>query len=226
VASIWVPPALRPGLELLRDLSEDDSARLTQEVRELPTFLPIATLVTGIGSALPDEKQNLASELVDSLIGLVTQMEHLDWTAQQIADATSEAPGVAPEEPAKRAVFRDRLLTILEARSVRSTARASDLLIHHERAFRSARVFTDIRPVFGTDVTEAPDGAVVLHMLEMNYWSNGEHKSIYLALDRGDLERLRAVVDRALTKEKTLDPILTTASLKQFSVEQRNSQEP
>jgi hypothetical protein len=208
-------------LEVLRNLDEENAARLIQAVRELHKFRPIPELVAKVGEVLPENQQGLASEVVDSLIALVTQMEHQQWTVDGIAKAISESPGLAPEDAPDRPAFADRIAQLLNTPAIRSSARAADLLIHHQHAFRSARVFTDVRPVFSDDVAQPPDGAVIVQMLELTYWSNGELVSIYLALDIGDLEQLRRVLDRALKKEKTLDAVLDSAALTKFTPERR-----
>jgi hypothetical protein len=81
------------------------------------------------------------------------------------------------------------------------------------RVFHSARILTDIRPVFGRDADVPPIGAVIAHVLKIDYFSQGDSGSLYVSLNNRDLELLRNLVDRAFTKLKTLRAVLESTGL-------------
>jgi hypothetical protein len=107
----------------------------------------------------------------------------------------------------------------LDLDSVTTTGRALDLLTEHEHVFHSARVLTDIRPVFGDDPAESPNGALVVESLKLEYFDEGATCSIYLALSHGDLRSLRDTIDRALGKSETIQGLLGQIGLPHFDAE-------
>jgi len=90
-------------------------------------------------------------------------------------------------------------------RTLGTAAKAGSVLTQHERVFQAARIMTDLRPIFHVDVSEKPDAAVIIHMLKITQRGlGGQHKDLYFALDHNDIVAMQKVIERALTKEKTL----------------------
>ena len=72
-----------------------------------------------------------------------------------------------------------------------------------------ARFLSDIRPIFHLDVSEKPDSAVIIHMLQITQRDNfGNHADQYFALDSNDIRHLKTLIDRALKKEETLKGLM------------------
>jgi hypothetical protein len=55
------------------------------------------------------------------------------------------------------APFAERLSTLLNLECLLLAARAMDIGTEHDRVFHDARIFTDVRPVFGPDVSAGAD---------------------------------------------------------------------
>ncbi len=88
------------------------------------------------------------------------------------------------------------------------SAKAVDIMTAHQRQFTTVRTFTDLRPIYGPDVSKRPVAALILHKLQVNYLENGESKQIFFALDRHDLLKFQDVLERALQKGQTLQSTL------------------
>jgi hypothetical protein len=108
------------------------------------------------------------------------------------------------------AKFRKFIITALSLEStVGTAAKAGRILTQHERIFASARILTDVRPIFHLNVSEKPDSAVIIHMLRITQRDNFGHMSDkYFALDSNDIRNLKALIDRALRKEETLKALV------------------
>jgi hypothetical protein len=84
------------------------------------------------------------------------------------------------------------------------SAKALDVMTDHQRVFMSARVLTDLRPIFRFDVSEAPAAMVPVHTLKCTYRSEGVPRDFYVAMDSIDLANLVETLQRALAKDKSL----------------------
>ena len=110
--------------------------------------------------------------------------------------------------------LRSHLGRLLNVSNLRMAAKAHRLQRAGERLYCDAKILSDIRPVFDEDVETVPAGAVVGHTLRLGYHERGEHKEFFVVLDDVDLEKLRAVIERAESKNKTLLKLLKGSGLK------------
>ena len=118
-------------------------------------------------------------------------------------------------------VLADRASALLETAAIGTTAIAVDLQTQHARNYQQARILTDIRPVFPDAIDEAPTGAVIVEVLQIQTWTrDGESETLVVALDEKDLTQLEQVVDRALKKTATLRRFLEKAELTYFQLEE------
>ena len=79
----------------------------------------------------------------------------------------------AAEDRPSAAKNLKRLLTI---RQLSMIAKARSLHIDHANVFCSARVITDLRPVFDADVGEEPTDFVVVHTLKLGFHLSEAHE--------------------------------------------------
>jgi hypothetical protein len=109
--------------------------------------------------------------------------------------------------------LKERARDILQVESLDLIARAHNVLLEHSRTYSSARIVSDIRTVFGNDVTEQPDAAVVVHMMNMIYYKGGRRETFVVALDEKDIDLLIGVLERAKAKSKTLQQTITNSGV-------------
>jgi hypothetical protein len=108
--------------------------------------------------------------------------------------------------------------TLAMHRSVGTASKTGHVMTQHERIFQAARILTDVRPVFHPDVADTPDAAVVVHMLRITQRNNqNEPSDIFVAMDRNDVRRLRATIDRALAKEEAITKALSKAGIERIN---------
>lgn len=111
--------------------------------------------------------------------------------------------------------LRSFLIAALSLENTLGTAaKAGYVLTQHERIFVNARILTDIRPIFHSNVSEKPGSATLVHMLRMTHRDN--HRNYldeYFALDSNDIRHLKELIDRALKKEETLKALMKNAGV-------------
>jgi hypothetical protein len=94
---------------------------------------------------------------------------------------------------------------------LRVSAKAATLLFDEERGFSNARVITDVRPVFGDDIS-SPDisAAFIIHSLRISYRGRSENSEFFVSMSTKDLRDLRKVIDRALDKAEGLEHVMSS----------------
>ena len=115
-------------------------------------------------------------------------------------------------------VLRKRITVVLGIESLGLVVKAQDVLVAHARTYARARILSDIRPVFGNDVSAQPPAAVIVHMLNMIYNRAGRRENFTVALDEKDINQLIEVLERARVKNKTLKEIIEKSGLRYIGV--------
>lgn len=106
------------------------------------------------------------------------------------------------------ATFRSAFTRLMDVETLRVVAKAIRLQRDGERLYCSAKILSDIRPVFGSDPTTKPLGAVLTHTMKVGYHEGREHKEFHVVLETADLIALEDVVSRAIAKDRTLRQFL------------------
>ena len=216
--ALKVPAVYEDGIRALGDLAANEADELTAALGRAPSFASFDELVGHVRTALPALGQDEAGSVVNALFGLRTMLRLREGDVLEFANDVSAA--LFPQDPEKREQLSNLLISLVMCAAVASSASAAELTLLAERNYRSARILSDIRPVFSDDLDEAPGGAVVLHRLSLSYWNDrGERETIEVVLDYGDLVNLEGVVTRAQKKAKTLHITLQQSGLKQFQLE-------
>jgi predicted RNA-binding protein YlqC (UPF0109 family) len=128
--------------------------------------------------------------------------------------ATGNESLILPEEEQNE--FQDKMSKLLSLSTLGVASKIEQLREDFAKTFHAAKILTDIRPVFAKP-EERPVGAAVTHTLKIEYHEEGEHKEFYVALDAEDLEKLKAVLQRAGAKASSLKSLLKAANLPDLS---------
>jgi hypothetical protein len=153
------------------------------------------------------------AQIAESLAGLYTARSMRDVPTEEFLDSVCDAMEALPQDElrlphAEREQFKNKLRPLLSSEFFSIVAKAYDL-VTEERTFCSARILTDLRPVFSARVEDGPQAMVVMHTLKLVYHEGSRrHEEFFVALDAEDLRTLRKVVDRAEAKAEALRPAL------------------
>ncbi len=156
-------------------------------------------------------------QIVLTLMSLYHLIEHSGRSPEDVASEVVSAlqydniGDLEDDENAARD-FREFLLQLLSFdQSLGVTLKAGELLIENENNFSSARVVSDLRPVFLNRDDPEPRAAMVVHKLRIEIHETGYQ--YYFALDSLDIRLLQQVLQRAELKEKALKQTAEKAGL-------------
>jgi len=215
--ALRIPPPHREPLKRLYQLVETDAEALIALLGDLPAFLSTPELASEIATLWPALDDDELRELTLALLSISTQS--LRWSAEKIGLLISESKDLdIPDEG--REPFGAVLARVVETPVLQTSAKAVSVLNQQERLFETARIMSDIRPIFGDDPSERPAGAVVVHTLSIEHHIDGRKGTFNVAMDRNDLVELEAAVDRAIKKGGTLSSVVEAAGLALFELEE------
>lgn len=154
-----------------------------------------------------------------ALTGALSVLESQDpeeISEAALALANSSKLSLTDKQRERLAGLLERLLTLPQ---VITSAKAESMLFESERLFLSCRIVTDIRPVFGWDVGDAPQGAMLRHMLRVDFLqAQGGRDAIFIALDSSDLGDLEEAIERASRKADSVKGLLSMVDLPLFEI--------
>jgi len=176
-----------------------------------------------VRTAVPSLSVSEAREVVDALASLYSVRTGMDIPLEEFVPSIIEAIRKAtPADPRfgetacierLEAAFRK----LLDVRPLSMISKAKDLQYEHENTFCDARIVTDLRPVFDTDIKSAPAGVVLTHTLKLEYHHCGKHTELYVAMDADDVANLFSVLVRAHEKAETLSALVKEWGLDKLS---------
>jgi hypothetical protein len=213
---------LPPGLGMLRDLEADQYEALRSGLERVrPTAYRL-----DLGSQLDLESVGITSSGLSAMLDAILPLAVADRTGAETSDGLLAAivDDVVPEGDAfesSRETLRSRIRALIQLDSVRITARSSDVMFGNSHVFRTARIFTDVRPVFRDNADGIPEigGAVIVHLLRIDYWENEATRAFYVALDTSDVDSMRRVLDRAQQKADSMASLLERAGVEYLRVQ-------
>lgn len=199
----------RPLADLI-GMAASESERLVDVFRSAPAALRLDDLAERVASSTGLEEDR-ALRLVRMLASMYRAREDtpIDRFVDDVRDAAValDKNSLQPKD-GNWDGFKRALQSILSSdQSLGVTAKASDIRGQHQNVYCRARILTDVRPVFGQNVAQAPSAAVITHTLRLSTHQEGDFsttRDFYVALDEADLEELKHLVERAIRKEATL----------------------
>jgi hypothetical protein len=156
--------------------------------------------------------------IVDAVYALYRVREFTDSTpetfladlVESIRTSSHVDPPLRPEEVNR---VRERFRRFLSIDRLSALSKAYRLQRDGERIYCEAKILSDIRPVFGSEVSAKPNGAVVTHALKLTYHEGRDHGEVFVVMDSEDLTALRSVIDRAQVKDTTLRNLMKEIDL-------------
>ena len=215
MAGLTIPARYRIGLAKLGSLSDESFEKLHEAIEKCPPAVTAKDISSYAASVAPDIPASDVENIVKSVCSIYVIRLDYGIPAQRVASDVTEAmtSGTEGKDASLDAHrFEDRLKRLLEVESLSYVAKAKSLRGDFSCLFYDAKVITDLRPVFGKP-EERPLGAIITHVLKLEYHEHGEHKELYIALDLGDIASLKAVLERAEVKNTSLSSFLRSSGL-------------
>lgn len=212
MAEITIPEPYEAGLKIILSLSNESIAELTSALLKIPAkvfpFSLADEIAVNVQSIPIDDLGNILETLQSLYFSNLDYEAPADIMAEEISQVAAQKGGLSQEDREK---LRDRLAELLDIESLRIVTKALRVLRNNQHIFHDARIITEIRPVFSSDVEEPPPAAVILHMLNITCHGTDGHKEFFIAMDTDDIEVLRDVIDRAEAKTLGLKQMLNKA---------------
>lgn len=219
---LTIPKRHRVGIANLLKLEDGARRELSAALREASPTLDLHRLTTDLLAKIRSIDTSDLGPILDAVISLsfaaATAEILIPEFVEDVCNAVNESGIAKPRLSDDDCVAFKRCLSDLLTADVFSIGtKARVLMQDHERTFCRARILTDIRPVFGPEVSESPKAVVVVHSLKISYHEGRELKDFYVALDSDDIESLRKLVDRADSKAKSLESVIEAARVPTLS---------
>jgi len=218
-----IPPRFEKSLADLIAMPRDKRQRLRELIRTSPPVLDRDKLATDIASTTELAKAKAAT-IVSMLMSLyrVIQDTPIDEFVEELCDAARTSRKVEAKEVDWSSLKQDFTALLSCDETFGLTAKAFDIRKQHPHVYCTARILTDIRPVFRQDPEAAPVAAFVTHALRISSHDEGDFsgvKDFFVSLDADDLRELRKLIDRALMKEASLKSLIQTSDVQYLDLE-------
>lgn len=213
-----LPESLTKGLKAIAVLPGEAFGKLLAFLEAIPTEIKQGEIFnagkpdSGEGILIDDAVISAAFSIVMSRIG---GRLSIDQFVDRLVEGVSPAADLTD---AQLQTLRHRAADILNIGSLNLVARAYDVLTEHSQTFTSARVVSDLRAIFGGDISSDPTGMVIVHMLNIVYRSAGRRETFVVALDEKDIDQLLEVLQRAKDKGVTLKRAVETTGIPYIKV--------
>jgi hypothetical protein len=210
-----VPKSVVRAVELIGKLSDDQFSKLNDAIARTSPSISRTRLTEDLETASGLEPETVQSVL-DALVPMY--IAHSTW-GQDRDFAKYTARAIQNESPNDGSVNWDsverRLSELMSHDSMSIVAKAIDISTDQLNTFctSSARIITDVRPLFTNDPTKQPSAAVLVHTLKFSYHINGEHKEFYCGLDSDDMQHIGEAISRATEKEKSVRALLAAVGV-------------
>lgn len=221
---ITIPESARPAIRSLISLSEEDFKTFLKVLEQAKPAANPYMFWKQVAKNAPAIPVATVRAIVTELFSMNSAIEKTDISATDFAKYASDAAfadqSEFPISEAEREILRDRLTKLFKLEdSLGLTAKALDLSTDAQHLFYTAKILTDVRPVFNEEGT-AIEAAVIIHNLALHYGDSQDHKDFYITLDSNDVEMLRDVLDRADEKAAALQSLLKRSEIPYLDVEE------
>ena len=212
----FIPPRYEAGFSKISSFTDSDFNTLKETLSIASFSASLKDLAKNISELsqikLSDIKDIFLS--VGSILPFIDKEDMRQEVSEDIATIGSDKNLIGDKD-----IFIVRLKELLNNPQIYYASKARELTTEHANVYINSRIITDIRPVFGMNLDEPPKGGVVTHTLHVHYRAHkeGEHKDIFLALDKDDLEALKNAIERAEKKENNLKNIFEKSGLTNFN---------
>jgi hypothetical protein len=221
VPIIRIPDRYRAGFERIKQLSATDIEALVNALKRVPISGGIKDLTSSVQEQVTTLSADDAEAIVRSLYSLyVFRIDSDTPLSEVISELTSamratDKPSLTLSED-DRVQFEKNMSALLNIDTMALTTKVGQIKIEYENTFHDARILSDIRPIFRKP-DEQPVGGAITHTLKIEYHHEGEHKEFYVALDSEDLQKMKAVLQRADAKAASLRLFLKSTGIADFS---------
>ena len=217
--TLMIPDGYKQSLKDLLSLSPEVRQGFLEAIKaSKPTFmLPHLGRLVGQSAGIPVPDAIGYLSLLGSLF-LYGEAQGLQPRAIAVAVSRAiDADAIKDwSDDSEREQFVEFLTEALDLRpEIGVSAKALDVLVQDPHPLASARIISELRPVFLEEsggVTIA--AGMIVHSLKLSsFRSDGAQDDYYVSMDCRDLRELQQVIDRAIRKEESLQRMFDTCDV-------------
>ena len=211
-------PAIGKILKLSDAATEEliDALASTTISAEAPAM---SEKIAGLVSSIP--REDLA-DIVETLYSLYHVREFSEVRparfVRDLVEALLQNPDFGLKKTEDAAIVGKRFHRLLNVKTLNVLSKAIRLQRNVERIYCDAKILSDIRPVFGDDLSEGSINAVITHTLKLAYHEGADYRDFFIVLDQQDLIDLGEVIDRAQEKEEVITGLLEKLGLPRLGI--------
>jgi hypothetical protein len=225
MASPSIPQSVINGFTKIATLPDESFQELLSTLEKHPLELKQGVVFEDEDLKLeflsPEESKAIQEALFPVYLGIANGTfptnAYVDSVAQALKEQASGSVEWAQSEENLEG-FKHRLTQLANIESLLLIAKAHNVLTAHSHAYYSARILSDIRPVYGDNVAESPKAAVIVHMLHLVSYQNKARREFVVALDTKDIEDLITILERAKAKTESLESVIASTKLPYIAV--------
>ena len=221
MAITTIPEQYRTGFAKIRKLSSTDVEAIVAALEKSPPAGGMKEMISTVCERAPGLKKEDVGDIVRTLYSLyffrADKESPLTEALSELVTAmraTGKESLMLSEDEEKE--FQDKMGKLLSLEAIAVASKLEQLRSDYAKTFYTAKILTDIRPIFAKP-EQRPVGAAITHTLKIEYHEEGEHKEFYVALDADDLQKMKAVVQRAEAKASSLNALLKASNLADLS---------
>ncbi len=218
MARLNIPTPIKAGLAYIAELTEEQYKELHSALENIPLRIPQDRIFDDSSfqlSTIPSDKLSLVK---DALFPLYISQQGSSIPLSSIINEIAESLREQNEDESERSEefigrFKERLNDLLGIDRAKLIVKSNDILRENARTYGTARILSDIRPVFGENIDQPPQSAVIVHMLKISYFKDQEQREFVVALDTKDIQQLIDTLERAKKKTETLNSLASLANM-------------
>ena len=213
-----IPKGYRPGIISIATAEDDVIEALVGALGSVAPSRRTADLVAHIAPAVARLTEEELVGVIDALISLYYVRDglsvSLDTLVEGLGEGIQQVPELSNLSETERERFGKRMIRLLEFRdSLGLASKALALSSEFSHTYHSARILTDVRPVFDQEADAEPKGAIITQTIKLEYHEGGEIKELYVTLDSRQMGQLTEMIERAGRKSEFLKSILGRAGI-------------
>ena len=215
---LTIPQSDRRGLALLLNLPQEGLQELKQAIKETPPSLLARDFASHVAKKVTITTDDI-TEIIRVIVTLYSVRADVDLPIAAFVDKIIEAMKEAESEELSPQDdnwegFQARVTELLSFDyPLGVIAKSVEVMLENEHNFHSARVLSDLRPIFGNDPSEQPAACVILHQLKISYHEGNQLKEFFITLSTEEIRQLRTVLNRAEAKAQSLKALMDSVSV-------------
>jgi hypothetical protein len=194
-----IPKSSLSGLTAISKFDSSQISAFAQFLSTAPVGIQMNEIVSFLGKTF-DLTIKTSEDIVQSLISFRSLLDSNDIDFETLSDQLVSSYKESTQQDPEN--LKQNLLQIFQNfKTIKLTLKAGTLLSNDSAIYSEGKIVTDIRIIFNDDLKEKGRNAVIVHGLNIEFYSSNEVKNFHISMTTTDLKDLQDVIERAIEKE-------------------------